>query len=172
MFKGKSSLLSIHRIGGEKKVQHISSYNTEKCSATTMKKCSRKMRIGYEGFSDHFPTWQVWLLWMTPEYSLPWSLWEKNSRVLAHRWEKAVPYEVLHSLWFLPFCRARTKNNGSSLYVLTDCSSWAFCQRVMCCCLALGFKHRNGHLSIVEFSKLKKEQPAEMRKEMENKTWK
>lgn len=70
------------------------------------------------------------------------------------------------------FYRARTKNNSSGSYVLIDSSSWASCQRVKCCCLALSFKDRNGHLSKVDFSTLKKEQSAEGRKATVNKTGK
>jgi len=92
--------------------------------------------------------------------------------VLALRWEKGASHKVLHSLRFLSFYRARTKNNGSGFYVLIDSSSWASSQRVKCCCLALSFKDRNGHLSTVDFSMLKKEQSAEGRKATVNKTGK
>lgn len=90
--------------------------------------------------------------------------------VLALRWARAVPCQMLHSLRFLSFYRARTKYNSFGSYVLiAACASY---KRVKCCCLAFSFKDRNGHLSIVDFSMLKKEQSPEGRKATVNKTGK
>lgn len=157
MFKGKSSLLSIHWIGVKKQssthlfIQYweVFSYYNEKMQQKNENRVWRVLRL-----LSHLTSF---LALNDPRILSTLKHVGKNSSVLAHRWEKAVLYQVWHSLSFLPFCRARIKDNGSSLYVLVDCSSWASCQRVLCCSLAPGFKHRNGRLSIVDVSKLKKE---------------